>query len=349
MKKILTIFLSVSLVIMAIMATGPVFNVHKSDGKISNFMLSNIDSLKIINNNSDLTVFKKDGTQSTVSINLIDSTAFDTASYTIPSVELVSATFNYTTGNSATCVARVISNGGCPLVERGICWSNITSLPTIRHSKYASGTTVGQFYAMMSGLELNKTYYVRTYATNCAGTAYGNTIKVQPLSGNVTYSFDQSVIDAGATVQNLLKIALDSACYYYNRYTTFKANIWIYYNAGIPTAQANYHGSIGFGPSQSYMWVGTTMHEMAHYFGSGTSTAWKNLMVGGVWQGAAGTALCQQLTGQTLKGDNNSNPIHYWPTGINYRSEVGSQTDLINHAKIIKAMLIDDCKLPASW
>jgi hypothetical protein len=97
------------------------------------------------------------------------------------------------------------------------------------------------------------------------------------------------------------------------------------------------------------MWVGTTMHEMAHYFGSGTTNEWKAKMVSGVWQGATGTALCLQLTGQSLKGDNNSNPIHYWPTGINYRSEVGSQTDLINHARIIKAMLIDDCKLPASW
>jgi hypothetical protein len=52
---------------------------------------------------------------------------------------------------------------------------------------------------------------------------------------------------------------------------------------------------------------------------------------------------------QTLKGDNNSNPQHYWPTGINQREEVSSQTDLINHAKIVKAMLIDDAKLPTSW
>lgn len=147
----------------------------------------------------------------------------------------------------------------------------------------------------------------------------------------------------------LLKTALDSACYYYNMYTSFTANIYVYYNAGIPTAQASYHGSIGFGPNTSYMWVGTAMHEMAHYFGSGTTNTWKNLMVGGVWQGSNAQSLCQELAGETLKGDNNSNPIHFWPYGINYRSEVHSSTDLVNHAKIVQAMLVEDCGLPTSW
>jgi hypothetical protein len=181
------------------------------------------------------------------------------------------------------------------------------------------------------------------------GTTYGNEMTVQALMGNVTYTLAQDVIDAGERTHKLIKTAMDSACYYYNRYTTFRANIWVYYNAGIPTAQASYHGSIGFGPNERYMWVGTAMHEMAHYFGSGTTTTWKNMMVGGLWQGAVGKALCLQLTGQTLKGDNNNSPVHYWPTGINQREEVSSQTDLINHAKIVKAMLIDDAKLPTSW
>jgi hypothetical protein len=243
---------------------------------------------------------------------------------------------------------KVVANGGCALTERGIVWANKIN-PTIKDSKFASGTTVGTFYAMMSGLSLNQTYYVRAFATNCAGTAYGEAIKVQPLMGNVTYTFDQSVVNAGDRIHGLIKTAMDSACYYYNRYTPFRNNIWVYYNAGIPTAQASYHGSIGFGPNERYMFVGTAMHEMAHYFGSGTTTVWKGLMVGGLWQGTSGKALCLQLTGESLKGDNNSNPVHYWPTGINQREEVKSATDLVNHAKVVKAMLVDDCKLPTSW
>lgn len=273
--------------------------------------------------------------------------SFSTNNFKAPAVETVSAVFNYTS-NKATCVVKVTDNGGCTLTERGICWGTKRN-PTIADSKFSSGTSVGQFYAQTATLDQNKIYYIRSFATNCMGTTYGNEMTVQALMGNVTYTLAQDVKNAGDRTYNLIKTAMDSACYYYNRYTSFRANIWVYYNAGIPTAQASYHGSIGFGPNERFMWVGTAMHEMAHYFGSGTTTAWKNLMVGGLWQGPVAKALCLQLTGQSLKGDNNNNPQHYWPTGINQREEVSSQTDLINHAKIVKAMLIDDAKLPTSW
>lgn len=276
----------------------------------------------------------------------IDSLYF--SDYVLPQVVTTSAEYVHSTGK-INCVANLMDNGGCSIDEKGICWSCTNSMPTVEDSIYSYSSAATKFYGILPASDISKTYYVRAFATNCIGTSYGEVIKVQPLMGNVSYSFDQSVIDAGPTVVNLLTQALDSACYYYNRYTPFKTNIWIYYNAGIPTAQASYHGSIGFGASQSYMWVGTVMHEMAHYFGSGTSWAWQNLMLNGVWQGTAGQSVCKQLTGAELHGDNNGNPIHYWPTGINYRSEVGSATDLINHAKVIKAMLVDDCKLPTSW
>ena len=149
---------------------------------------------------------------------------------------------------------------------------------------------------------------------------------------------------------------MDSACWYYNRYTTFRGNIYVYYNAGIPTAQSNYHGSIGFGPNTTYMWVGTAMHEMAHFVGSGTTLAWQSKLVNGIWTGTVASNLLKNATGEILKGDNNSNPIHFWPYGINYKSEItnlGSVTNqqnaLILHCKLVKAMVIDDAGLPNSW
>ncbi|MBN1186211.1 MAG: T9SS type A sorting domain-containing protein [Bacteroidales bacterium] len=168
--------------------------------------------------------------------------------------------------------------------------------------------------------------------------------------GNVTYTLDLD--SASYPVQyQLIKIAMDSACYYYSKYTPFIYNIHVYYDAGIPTAQASYHGSIGFGSNTTYMWVGTAMHEMAHYFGSGTSTAYSNLMVGGVWTGTVAKNLLLSLTGETLKGDG----THFWPYGINYKTEItnlGSMENqrkaLITHAKIVKAMLVDDCNLPTN-
>jgi len=187
------------------------------------------------------------------------------------------------------------------------------------------------------------------------GTFYGAQIKVQPLMGNITYTLDLDKT-AYPTQYNLIKTAMDSACWYYNRYTTFKGNIYVYYNAGIPTAQASYHGSIGFGSNTSYMWVGTAMHEVAHFVGSGTTTGWRNKLVNGVWTGTVANDLLKSWTGESLRGDNNSNPIHFWPYGINYKTEItnlGSQQNqqeaLIRHAKLVKAMVIDDAKVPNSW
>ena len=98
----------------------------------------------------------------------------------------------------------------------------------------------------------------------------------------------------------------------YNAYGDFgNYNVYVYYNAGIPTAQANYLGSIGFGGT--YPNERVTMHEMAHYLGSGT--------YGDPWDGARGEALIDQFDGleATLQGD----ASHFWPYGLNYRQRRG--------------------------
>jgi hypothetical protein len=188
-------------------------------------------------------------------------------------------------------------------------------------------------------------------------TQYRVKAKVYKLSpvkgqnmGNVTYTL---AFDSASFPEpyRLIKAAMDSACYYYSKYTPFIENISVYYDAGIPTAQANYHGSIGFGANTTYMWVGTAMHEMAHYFGSGTSSEWENLMVGGVWTGAVASQLIKSITGGSINGDTQ----HFWPYGINYKSEItdlgtidAQRQALITHAKIVKAMLVDDCGLPTN-
>lgn len=165
--------------------------------------------------------------------------------------------------------------------------------------------------------------------------------------GNVTYNL---AMDAGANpvAYQLIKTAMDSACALFNRYTPFSANIYVYYDAGIPTAQASYYGSIGFGSNTRYMWVGTAIHEMAHYFGSGTSNAYWSRMVNGAWTGTVANNLMKTITGGTISGDSQ----HYWPYGINQKEEItnlGSEavqyTALINAVKVIKAMLVDDCAL----
>lgn len=313
----------------------------KSDNSVMILPTTSVDSITFGAISKKAYLFYGGTKLELISMSTIDSLHF--SDYVLPKVTTTSATFVNSTFK-INCVANLDDDGGCAITQKGICWSTTKKIPTISDSLYFYESTAAKFYGFLPAKDISKTYYVRAYATNCLGTSYGNVITVQPLMGQVTYTLSSSVINAGPAIVNLLKTAMDSACYYYNRYTPFKANIWISYNAGVPTAQAGYHSQIDFGSNQSYMWVGTAMHEMAHYFGSGTTAIWQSKS-GGQWKGPVAQALCQQLLGTALAGDSQ----HYWPSGINYRSEVSSATDLINHAKIVKAMLIDDCGLPSSW
>ena len=68
----------------------------------------------------------------------------------------------------------VSSDGGSGISARGVVWGTSTN-PTIASStKTSDGTGVGAFQSTITGLAANTKYYVRAYATNGAGTTYGN-------------------------------------------------------------------------------------------------------------------------------------------------------------------------------
>jgi len=69
----------------------------------------------------------------------------------------------------------VTNDGGAEVTERGVCWSTSHN-PTISGSHANSGTGVGGFTVSMTGLTANTKYYVRAYAKNSAGVAYGNEV-----------------------------------------------------------------------------------------------------------------------------------------------------------------------------
>ncbi len=76
------------------------------------------------------------------------------------------------TASSANCGGNVINSGGENITARGVCWST-TQNPTISDSHTSDGTGTGEFTSSITGLTNNITYYVRAYATNLNGTAYG--------------------------------------------------------------------------------------------------------------------------------------------------------------------------------
>ena len=90
----------------------------------------------------------------------------------LPTVTTAAASAPNTTGSGG---GNVTSSGEFPVTDRGVCWS-ITATPTINDSHTSDGTGTGSFTSTLTGLSIDTKYYVRAYATNSAGTSYGNEV-----------------------------------------------------------------------------------------------------------------------------------------------------------------------------
>jgi uncharacterized protein (TIGR02145 family) len=69
----------------------------------------------------------------------------------------------------------ITSDGGEPITARGVCWSTAED-PTINDDLTNDGSGDGSFSSAITGLKPGTVYYVRAYATNKVGTAYGESV-----------------------------------------------------------------------------------------------------------------------------------------------------------------------------
>lgn len=74
----------------------------------------------------------------------------------------------------AICGGEIIDEGSSPVTQKGICWSTSPN-PNTSDAYTEEGPGGGIFSSEMSGLAVNTGYFVRAYATNSYGTAYGGT------------------------------------------------------------------------------------------------------------------------------------------------------------------------------
>ena len=114
----------------------------------------------------------------------------------IPTVATTSAT--NVTQTTATGGGNVTDDGGAEVTARGICWSTSHN-PTVSGSHTTNGTGTGSFTANMTGLTPGTTYYVRAYATNTKGTAYGNEVSFTTQSASLATVTTISVSDITET------------------------------------------------------------------------------------------------------------------------------------------------------
>lgn len=111
----------------------------------------------------------------------VNFTVYSTAQAPAPALPVVSTS---PVSSVETVVAigggDVQSNGGAPVMTRGVCWSTSPG-PTLSSAHTSDGGGLGAFSSSLQNLQPGTTYYVRAYATNSAGAAYGQELSFTTL------------------------------------------------------------------------------------------------------------------------------------------------------------------------
>jgi len=79
------------------------------------------------------------------------------------------------TMSTATCGGDVTADGGSAVTAKGVVWAT-TSNPTLVNIVSVDGIGIGEYTSYLTKLKAGTLYYVRAYATNKAGTVYGNEV-----------------------------------------------------------------------------------------------------------------------------------------------------------------------------
>lgn len=259
----------------------------------------------------------------------------------IPSIE-TEYVFNRTRIAAIVC-GRFLSHGD-GITSFGCCISR-NPLPTLNDQFIAAADTAtdaswhGYFGAFFDHLTPNTLYHVRAYCIASGDTIYGNDrIFRTSTGGHFTWSWNNRDAAEAAGAADRITQAMDSATYNYNNYSNLTKHMYINYNPGTPTADCTIGGWMNVGAGETYQWVGTMQHEMAHALGVGTACNWGSF--GNPWD-----KMDAEMTMRIMVGGMNSNighdGMHFWPCGINYRSEVFGEIVLKANCMILNAMRLD--------
>lgn len=95
---------------------------------------------------------------------------------------------NNITTSTANSGGIVSEDGGGLVTERGICWDTITNPTVDLLSKTIDGDGVGSYTSSLNNLISGTKYYIRAYAVNEAGTAYGNEVSFNTVNSTAIIS-----------------------------------------------------------------------------------------------------------------------------------------------------------------
>lgn len=163
-----------------------------------------------------------------------------------------------------------------------------------------------------------------------------------PYEGHITYTLSRAVPASAEQEEayELIGAAMERALEYYNCYTDFEKELFVSFIPEVDTADGNPNGSIRFG-KKDYMQFITAAHEIAHTLGVGYGR-FREMTPGAdkVWTGPIATEELRAITGDpsaVLYADD----LHFWPYGLNFTSEYESESDIINHCRMVMAIITE--------
>ena len=163
---------------------------------------------------------------------------------------VTTATITDVTRNTASAGGQVTFDGNATVTARGVCWS-ISHNPTISNSHTVDGTGTGAFVSSITDLAPHATYYIRAYATNSIGTAYGEEMCITTLEAD-----PEGYLEGAFTINaNNQQICFSQGNLQYQASTNtwqFAANQWDVVGNDNANASSSYSGWIdlfGWGTS----------------------------------------------------------------------------------------------------
>jgi hypothetical protein len=221
-----------------------------------------------------------------------DIKTFSTTIATIPT-GITTTAASTITQTSASSGGNISNDGGASILSKGVCWSNTTSSPTISNSKSIDGAGTGTYLSNISTLSPGTTYYVRAYATNSVGTAYGNTVSFTTVVATIPQgiittaisSITQTTANSGGSITSDggSSITMKGVCWSSSTSTPTISN----------SNTNNGTGTVSFSSSLSSLTANTTYYVRAYalnsvgiaYGNTVTFTTLPTLAVGQAYQG----------------------------------------------------------------